>query len=367
MPFAICTVLVFTVPDTSKGAKVVYIVVTYNLLSLAYTAVNIPYGVLNSLSTQNQHQRSLLNIVRMFFTIASSVIVGFVIQPLVRYFGSGQMGWVWTIATLVIFGSVFIYICFRNTEECVRHAIKKKENRDIPIKLGVKYLFRNKYWLLILCLFLNVYFMIGLISGLNIYYAKWILNDEGLVGIMTLTGLVPTIIGLFAIAPFIKRFGKRNTVLLGSVISFIGGVILLINPYSITLLIVSNVIKGLAGASILGTLFAFLADTIEYGEWKSGVRTEGLIYSAGSFGSKVGSGLGAAAMGWMLAVANYDGLAVSRSIQTLNMIIILFVIAPLVFKLIPIVIMWFYKLDKEFPTILADLEEIRRSGAAKSK
>src|SRR5690625_1537111 len=269
-------------------------------MNTIYTAINIPYGVINALATQDQYERSLLNIFRFTLSTISTVIISFSVFPLIQLFGGGQLGWTLTITILAMLSVVSFLICFRNTKERVKPAIQSKEN-NVPVFTGITYLFLNKYWVMMLLLFLCAYTLVGLGGGLNVYYAKWILHNEEIIGPLTLAGAVPVLIGLLVIAPFIKRFGKRNTLIGGMVIGIIGGIFIIFNPSSIHLVLIGTAIKGLSNATALGTGFAMLADTIEYGEWKHGVRTEGLIYSAGSFGTKVGTGFGGALMGWLLS------------------------------------------------------------------
>src|SRR5690625_1684010 len=356
-PFAVCAIILFSVPDSSNVIQVVYIIITYNLMNTIYTAINIPYGVINALATQDQYERSLLNIFRFTLSTISTVIISFAVLPLIQLFGGGQLGWTLTITILSILSIISFLICFRNTKERVKPAVQTEKN--VPVLTAIKYLFQNKYWVMMLLLFLCAFTLVGLGGGLNVYYAKWILHDEAIIGPLTLAGAIPVLLGLLVIAPFIKRFGKRNTLIGGMAIGIIGGILIIFNPSSINLVLIGTAIKGLSNATALGTGFAMLADTIEYGEWKHGVRTEGLIYSAGSFGTKVGTGFGGALMGWLLSTSGYIGTATTQTDVTLNMIIFMFIYIPIIVGIIAIVILYFYKLDKEYPQIIADLEEMK--------
>lgn len=105
-------------------------------------------------------------------------------------------------------------------------------------------------------------------------------------------------------------------------------------------------------------MFAMLADTIEYGEWKSGIRSEGIVYSAGSFGTKVGSGLGGAIVGWTLALGGYVGTAEVQSDSALQILKNMYLYSPLVISALTLLILIFYKLDKKFPQIIKELKEL---------
>ncbi|HEY2491609.1 MAG TPA: MFS transporter [Paenibacillus sp.] len=235
----------------------------------------------------------------MTLAMTGAALITYVTMPLVNHFGGGKTG---RFVTFLIFGIVtpFIYlITFKSTKERVKPVVTEK---SVPLKRAIPALFRNKYWLLMVLFCLVVYIGTGLTSALNAYYAKYILEDAELVGSLGLASLLPILIGIPLTAPLVKRFGKRNIALFSSFFGIMGIVIVIFSPYNVTLIILGTVLKALFMAPIAGTMFAMLADTIDYGEWKSGIRSEGLVYSAGSFGTKVGSGVGGAIVGWSLAM-----------------------------------------------------------------
>ncbi|MEQ7807733.1 MFS transporter [Priestia aryabhattai] len=356
-PFGIATILLFTIPDVGSTGKVMYVAITYVLINVIYTAINIPYGVLNSLITQDQYERSLVNIFRMFLSTSGTLCVSLLVMPMVNMFGGGQKAWIYTFIIFGIVGSLLFIITFLTTKERVKPANLSQVKEVIPIKLGVKALFQNKYWLIIVTFLIVTFIYLGVSGGATIYFAQYILGDSDLVGVLSLAQNIPTLIGmlLFA-AKIIKKFGKRNATLFGSVITIIGLGLTLVDPSNIKLIIIATIIKGIGNVPISASMFALLADTIEYGEWKSGLRTEGLIYSAGSFGLKVGIGLGTAIVGWVLAWGNYIGGVTIQSSSALLSIKIAFIVIPILLTILQIILLAFYKLDKEYPKIVDDLK-----------
>ncbi len=123
------------------------------------------------------------------------------------------------------------------------------------------------------------------------------------------------------------------------------------------LIAVSSIIRGVGNACGGATMWAMVSDTIDYGEWKSGVRTEGLVNSACSFGYKIGNGIGSALLGLILDVGGYVGEAAVQSASALASIKVCFVWIPVVIYVIGLVIMKFYHLDQEFPGIIEDLQK----------
>ena len=122
---------------------------------------------------------------------------------------------------------------------------------------------------------------------------------------------------------------------------------------------IASGLKGVGNAGISSCMFAIVSDTIEYGEWKTGYRTEGLINSASSFGFKVGNGLGSAMLGWILALGGYAEKAVAQSASALTAINALFIYIPVLAAVLIVALMCFYKLDKEYDGIVTDLKEGR--------
>ena len=121
-------------------------------------------------------------------------------------------------------------------------------------------------------------------------------------------------------------------------------------------IVISSIIRGIGNACGGATMWAMVSDTIDYGEWKTGYRTEGLVNSACSFGYKIGNGIGSALLGIILEVGGYVGDAAVQTASALHSIEICFVWIPIAVYASGLVIMKFWKLDKEFPQIIADLK-----------
>ena len=108
-------------------------------------------------------------------------------------------------------------------------------------------------------------------------------------------------------------------------------------------------------------MFAMVTNTIEYGEWKTGIRTEGLINSAASFGQKIGNGLSNVLMGAILAVGGYVGTAATQSASAISAIKVSYIYVPIILTAVQMVVLAFYHLDKEYNSILEDIKKRRIS------
>lgn len=359
IPFAISGVLLFSVPTSwAETPKLIYVFITYNLVStVVYTAINVPYSALNALMTQNPYERSVLSIFRNLLATAGTLTINIFTLPLVEFFGNNALAWT---KTFFIFGIVaiiaFLYT-FWGTSERVKSVaqLQSTENNDIPVLVGIKALFKNKYWIMMTGMLALFFLMYAINGGSTVYYAKDILGDKNLVG--TINGIfnIVQICGMFFIAMMIKKFGKRNIFALGLVLDIVGMLILNYSNGVMSLIIISSIIRGLGNACGGATMWAMVSDTIDYGEWKTGYRTEGLVNSACSFGWKIGNGIGSALLGLILEAGGYVGTAITQTETALFSIEICFIWIPIAIYVIGLVIMSFYHLDKEFPAIIRDL------------
>lgn len=361
IPFAISGILLFSVPTSwSSTPKLVYVFITYNLVStIVYTAINVPYSALNALMTQDPYERSVLSIFRNLLATAGTLVINTFTLPLVEFFGDNPSAWTKTFCIFGVLSIIAFLINFFGTKENVKSvaSITNKETIDVSFKDGIKSLFRNKYWIMITGMLALFFLMYAINGGATVFYTKDILHNKELVG--TINGIfnIVQIFGVFFIALLVKKFGKRNVFSLGLILDIIGMLILNFSNGIMSLIIVSSIIRGLGNACGGATMWAMVSDTIDYGEWKTGFRTEGLINSACSFGYKIGNGIGSALLGVILEVGGYIGTSVTQTPSALFSIKLCFVWIPIIIYLLGLIIMKFYNLDNEFDKIIIDLKK----------
>ncbi|WP_235973568.1 glycoside-pentoside-hexuronide (GPH):cation symporter [Peribacillus faecalis] len=350
LPYAVSTVLLFTVPDLGTSGKILYMYVTFIAFNLIFTAVSIPYVTLLGRITQDSYKRSLANIYLGFFNLFATLLVVTVATPLANAFG-----WLSVSAIFAILSFISLYTTFQSTKE--RIPVTTSSEKTVLFKTGLKALFVNKYLLIItiVCVLFNM--LTTLILSAGVYYASYILNNANLYSIIAFSTIAPMFLGFIFLAPLVKRFGKRNVCAVGSVVLMIGQFIKIMNPDYLIYFLIGTVLAGLGIMPLLSLLKAMINDTIEYGEWRSGVRTEGLINSGASFGMKVGNGLGLALIGWLLAFGGYIGGISEQVALADRMIIWLNVHIPIIIAVIQVIVLWFFKLDSKYRQIVQDLRE----------
>ena len=355
IPYAIGCVLLFTVPPASDMVKAIYIFITYNFIqTVCYTALNLPYSSLAALMTRNQYERGSINAIRMALSPFGRILATAVTLPLVKALGDDQRAWIMAAAIYGAIALALLLFCFFNTKERVQLTAEQADTK-VPIGTSLKALLKNKYWALGLLLWamLSVYMTL---SGTSLsYYSKWILGNSLLTSPLYIAEQVPCIVLTFFIPLALKKVSKRNLALAGALICIAGQIGLIFDDGSFAFAMVSAICRGIGQAPLMGVVFSFIADSVEYGQYKTHLRLEGLIYSAASVGSKLGGGLMSAAFGWILSWAGYDGVLAVQSETTIRTISALFVWGPIIVWGVTAVILLFHRLEKEYPAIMAEL------------
>lgn len=358
IPFAIATTLMFSVPDFEDKAKVIYIFVTYNLVMTMYTMINLPYGSLSTLMTDDSYERSVLNIFRQIFAQVTSLIITSATLPLINVFGGGQKAWTITYGIFSAAAAVLFLICFAGTKETVGVAAKERET--VPVKTALLALIKNKCWIISMLLGTGTCLFYMAISTINSYFCVQVLHNENMVGTLNAAYIAPMIIFFFFMAPIVRRIGKKKTNLAGWILILISYVPLLGAMASIPVLVVSSVIRGVGYACVMGVQFAIIGDSVEYGEWKTGVRSEGLVFSAQSFGCKVGMGLGNVLIGALLSWGKYDGALDVQPDSAIIVIKALYVGMPMIVAILQMLLMIPYTIEKEYDQMNRELAERKK-------
>jgi GPH family glycoside/pentoside/hexuronide:cation symporter len=362
IPMVVTSVLVFLVPDTSIAVRVLFVFVTYNLFNtVTYTMVAVAHATLASYATDDSVSRSQMLIYKMLFAAATQMIMANAILPMVDFFGGRKSQTAWILACMV-FNLIGLAILFLNA-----FFVKERVKNEAPpenILRGVKSALTNKYW--VIAAFLSICCQMQLIFNLSVsvYYLGNVLGNMALMGMYVTLCNVPGIPIAIALPAIVRRVSKRNLALFGSFLCLGAQIVFCVSPAgNLPLLFVTTLLRGIGFGFNMGLIYAITGDTIEYGEWKTGVRVQGVLFSIGSVAQKLGQGGITAIFGIFLAAIGYDGLKQVQEQGTLNGIEMFFKYVPILVYVIQIALLFAYKLDKEFPQILKDLEERRAKRA----
>jgi GPH family glycoside/pentoside/hexuronide:cation symporter len=358
IPYVLASVLLFSVPSGwDSTAQYIFVFVSYNLLNtITYTAMSCAYNSMNCLMTTNQYERGLLGIFAMFGSTFGQMIVNSFTLQIVAGFGGTKAAWTITFAIFATIAMIFHFIMFFGTTERVKDAEEDAEKK-ISFPDAVKSLLQNKYWLMITFSYVLIMIFVGIVNSFVIYYSTIVLGDVKYQPLINNATMIPQCIALLIAFIFIKKFGKGKTFEIGTVIlviAFATRIFAGANPtLQIALAVIHGFGQGLASAVLLG----MVADSVEYGVWKTGIRIAGTAYAVSSFAAKISNGLGVAIVGWLLAWAGYsaqENTATSKVIFAVNAG---FIYIPLAIAVVIFIIMIFYKLDAEYPKIIADLKK----------
>ena len=349
---SITTIMCFSTPDLSYNNKIIWIYVAYILWGISFTAMDIPYWSLSANITRSSEGKTKIVTSARTVAYVGSFIIFTLTIPLVSLLGS----WTKVAIIYVCFASIFIWItAFGIREINTSDTTKKKEKQGF--KQFINLLKTNKPLRIVLLSMLVLELSGSIKNTISIYYIKYNFNSEMMIPVVSSIGMVASILGGL-ISPYLtKKLGKRNTALLGLLVSAVGSLLIFILSYSsLYKMIVINFICGVFDGAGYITLTSMVADCVEYGEWKTGHRSEGMIFSLNIFKSKISSAIGGSLCGYILAYIGYEANSY-QSIFTLNGIHIIQTIIPCVIIIISFLLLRRYNLSEaEYEAIVDDLK-----------
>lgn len=366
-PLAISFVLLFSVPEGwSVTATVAWILIFDALFQLLYSFVNIPYGSLSAAMTQDPVDRSRLSGARSITNSFTGVVLAFLVAPQFEDTTADNFRLQFTVTTIVlgVIAVALYLICFKNTREVVERPADKVTLRRTLSML------RHNGPLLTLCA--GAFFLLASIFTMNavgLYYARDVLGNAGYYAYLMLAQTAGTILMASFVPAITTRAGKRNGYIGAAAIAVLAFLMIYFIPGgSLPLGIAAWFLFGLGSGGTNALMFSMQADTVDYGEWKTGVRSEGGSYSILSFVRKVGQGLGGGLSGAILAVYAYSGDALNQSAEAVQGIRVAAGLVPAILAVLAALVMLKYHLGAdEHADVISDLNERRTRQAVSSR
>jgi glucuronide carrier protein len=356
IPLLLLTVAIFSVPDLGEGGELVYAYVSYALFGLAYSIVNIPYGSLATAITQDPTERARLAGARVIGSNLAILLLAVAVSPQIE--GSGDLQRSLTITTIVlaVVGYALYVFAFLNTRERV--------GRDVATVSGRQAweTFKQNRALLVLCLsglaFLTGWFSLQTVT---IYYARDVLGSADYYIVLTVVQTAGVFAAALLVPRLVPRVGKQRVYQGLGAIALLSGLAVALAPSSApAVAIVAFACFGIGLGGVNTVSFALQSDTVEYGEWKTGSRTEGATYSIFSFTRKVGQALGAAAASYTIGLGGYVSGAAGQPDGAVTAIKAAAGFVPAVFILAAILVMSAYPLtEARFREIVREVAQRR--------
>lgn len=345
VPFGLISVLAFTTPDLGEDGKVYYAYATYALLMMAYTAINIPYSALGGVLTADPKQRVSVQSYRFVFGMLGGLIVTAATLPLVQFFGKGDkaLGYQLTIAAMSALGVILFLLCFAGTKERIAPPPQQKTSLFKDLSL----MWVNDQWR-VLCV-AAFFLLIGMVmrSTLAIYYVKYYLLREDLVTAFVTLGMIGNIVGCALAQPLSKRVCKvKAYIALQIIAAVLCAAAYFVGQAQVVAAFVLYVLWCFFLQMATPLLWAKMADTVDYGHWKTGIRITGMVYSSVVFFIKLGLALGGAVASWLLAYYGYQA-DTAQTPDTLHGILLSFTVFPAVFSLLVAWAMRWYILNND--------------------
>ncbi|MCT4705195.1 MFS transporter [Enterobacteriaceae bacterium H16N7] len=361
-PFALFSILMFTTPDWSYHSKVIYAFVTYFLLSLTYTAINIPYCSLGSVITNDPKERVACQSYRFVMVGIATLLLSLTLLPMVDWFGGGDKakGYQMAMSVLAVIGMCMFLYCFATVRERIRPAVPSNDD----LKADLKDVWKNDQWVRILLLTLcNV--CPGFIRmAATMYYVTWVMQQNTSFATLFISlGVVGMMGGSMLAKILTDRFCKLKVFFWTNIVLavFSSGFYFL-DPHATTLIVVMYFLLNILHQIPSPLHWSLMADVDDYGEWKTGKRITGISFSGNLFFLKVGLAVAGAMVGFLLSWYGYDAGAKQQAPAALNGIVMLFTVIPGVGYLITAGVVRLLKVDRELmKTIQADLEKRRNN------
>lgn len=363
IPFSLSIILLFTVPQTTATLQFIYLFVTYNFCTtICYTALNLPYGSLSAMMTRDSKERDMVSVFRMAMSPFGRILVASFTIPMVKALGDDRRAFVITATIWAVISLVLLLFCFWKCEEKV--VIPARENAEKNKQKGsgkatFMALVSNQYFWAMVLLWMLKNSSDAIVGILLPYYCKYIMhNDTWAFSLLYFAELAATIIVIMICPIFMKKYGKRNCVLVGAAIAVFGQVIFMVNPYNFSIALTSSIIRGIGGGPLSACMFGMLGNVVEFGQWKSHLRQESYIFAAGSVGSKIAPGLVTALVTSLLTASGYINSVAGGAVQpdsALNAIVSMLKFGPMLVWVLVLVVTACYQLDKKYDKIMAEL------------
>lgn len=354
-------ILLFTVPESNEALEIFWVMLSYNLFySFAFTIYNMSHNLMVPLSTRNSEQRGVLAVFNNVATIMITGIIVALIFPMLILprLGVDKSNWIHMAVILSILALPLTLLEYYYTKERVtEESAVDEEVSTVTFKEQMRAVFTDRYMFCLLFYFL-VYTVGSTMKNISlVYYCNYVLgsyNDGITQTMVSVIGGIPMGIGIFAVWPLAKKFGKRNLTMAGFVLYGIGSAICCLNPTNMVIVLVGQFVKNIGGLPCAYVFMALMADTYDHLEWKNGFRVDGAAMSIYSIITVTMTGVCTGVFNLLLSTSGYvapslvDGVTVAatQTDSVKNMLIFCFVGLEIITSIIVIVLLSFVNVEK---------------------
>ena len=375
---AVTGILLFTVPSGSETVQVIWLMVSYNLFySFAYTIFNMSHNLMVPLSTRDTTQRGSLSVFNQIATIMMIGILVALVFPMVIMpaIGADKSKWIVLMSVLSILALPLTLLEYFFTKERVTLENQGTEEAAIPFRAQLKAIFTDRYMLIIYAYFLIYTFGTSIKNLSLVYFCNYVLgtyNDGITQTLISVIGGIPMGIGIFAVWPLAKKFGKRNVTLVGFILYAIGSAACWLFPTNMVIMLVGQFIKNIGGLPCSYVFMALFADVLDHVEWRSGIRCDGIAMSVYNIIAVAMVGICTGIFNGMLSQSGYVApsvvggvtVAAEQSAAVKSAITFGFVGLEVITGIILAVLLVFLNVEKNIDKEQAEIKARREKGAA---
>ena len=352
IPYGLCGYLMFANPDLSYTGKLVYAYITYSLMMLAYTAINVPYSALLGVISPASIERTKAASYRFFGAFTAGWLIATFVTPLKNILGGGDdaLGFQLTMTIFAVASVLLFWVTFATTRERV-----SPPQDDTRLRQDLKAVMQNGPWIALI--FAGVFTLtnIAVRQGAQIYYLKYFVGDDGTplflifdkTAVFLSLGTLAMLVGVTFTRMLSQRFDKRHLMITLSLLNALSlAVFFFIPADQYWLMVAVNIAGMLIAGPTPALVWSMYADCADYGEWKTGRRTTALIFSTVQFSHKFGLAVGAGLAGIMLSWFGFVANEV-QSDSSITGIRFMFSVVPAVFALMGVAAIYFYRIDSK--------------------
>ncbi len=359
---AVTGILLFAVPKASQTVQVIWVMVSYNLFySFAYTIYNMSHNLMVPLSTRNVQQRGSLAVFNNIAAVMISGIIVALIFPMavMPMLGANQQAWLGLMSVISILALPLTLVEYYFTRERITEEASLEDAPPVTMKEQMKAVFRDPSWLIFMGFFLLYNFGVQLKNLALVYYCNYVLgsyNDGITQMLVSVIGGVPMGIGIFAVWPLAKKFGKRNVTMTGFVLYAIGGAICMIAPKNMVIVLIGQFIKNIGGLPCAYVMSALFADVLDHIEWRYDFRCDGFSASMQTIILTCTTGVVSGLFNFLLARTGYIEPAFdevtkvttgfAQSAATQDMITFCFVGVEIITAAVMFLLLWKFQAEK---------------------
>ena len=357
LPLGALAVLTFTVPDLGATGKLWWAYLTYTAFGIAYTVVSIPYSALTASLTIGHEERTVLTTMRMACAFAGGYAVSVGTPALVGWFDAEATGYFWSMVLYAVVATALLCATFAFTKE----RIQPPPSQQLSVRDSARAVFLNPPLLIVIVLFTCSMLSFTVRQAAAPYFFEYNLQRPDLIGTWFAVTLPVMFVGLMFTPALSARFGKSGGIVMGALVTLVAALGMYFTPYAeIEWIFFWGCVMALGGTPLAVLGWAMLPDTVDFAQWRLGVRADGAIFSMSSFFQKLGKALGGAGIATVLAIWGFVANA-EQSPSSLAAIHGLMTLVPAGIMVVMLFAAKFYRLDAKAHRKL--LRELATEGA----